>query len=170
MEEASIKEAFTTFMEEHPDGTMVPKTFGEMMKKALPNINADKLLKHVFRVYDTNKDGYIDFIEFMVIYHIMAEGTPEAVLGKIFSVFDINNDLTISRKEMARLVKDMNCLIKEDNPSAQPSDELAKLAFTEMDQDQDGKITKQEFVAACLARQQISKMLALKIINIFVED
>ena len=34
--------------------------------QALPKKDASKMEKHVFRVYDTNQDGFIDFIEFMV--------------------------------------------------------------------------------------------------------
>lgn len=64
---------------------------------------------------------YIDFVEFMVIFYIMADGTAEEVenrltfssvlkyflkvLGKIFRVFDVNSDGNISNKEMKRLVK-----------------------------------------------------------------
>ena len=28
--------------------------------------------KHVFRIYDMNHDGYIDFIEFMVVFHVLS--------------------------------------------------------------------------------------------------
>ena len=28
--------------------------------------------KHIFRIYDTNKDGHIDFIEFMVVFHVLS--------------------------------------------------------------------------------------------------
>ena len=59
----------------------------------------------MFRVYDANNDGYIDFPEFMIIYFIMNEGTPQEVLSKIFRVFDVNNDGSISLKEMKRLIK-----------------------------------------------------------------
>ena len=34
--------------------------------QALPKKDASKMEKHVFRVYDTNGDGFIDFVEFMV--------------------------------------------------------------------------------------------------------
>ena len=39
-----------------------------------------------------------------------------------------------------------------------------------MDADQDGKVTSAEFIAACLGQEEFSKMLALKVIDIFVED
>ena len=36
---------------------------------------------------------------------IMNEGTPEEVLGKIFRVFDVNGDGSITMKEMTKLIK-----------------------------------------------------------------
>merc|ERR1712088_512602 len=106
------------------------------MAKAMPKKDASKMEKHVFRIYDSNNDGYIEFI---VIFHIMSDGSPEEVLGKIFRVFDVNSDGTINAKEMKRLIKDMYGLIKADDPEAQ-------------------------------SQELISKMLALKVIDIFVEE
>eukprot|EP00091_Calanus_sinicus_P025581 TRINITY_DN9824_c0_g1_i2.p1 TRINITY_DN9824_c0_g1~~TRINITY_DN9824_c0_g1_i2.p1 ORF type:complete len:131 (+),score=58.03 TRINITY_DN9824_c0_g1_i2:435-827(+) len=126
--------------------------------------------KHVFRVYDTNNDGYIDFVEFMVIFYIMSDGTPEEVLGKIFRVFDVNSDGTITKKELTRLIKDMYGLLKTEDPNIAAKDLIAKSAFAEMDKDEDGKISLDEFVTACLSQEEFTKMLAIKVIDIFVED
>jgi len=170
LEPMQVREAFNAFVEEHPKGKMKPKDFSEMMTKAMPKKDASKMQKHVFRIYDSNNDGYIDFIEFMLIFHIMSDGTPEEVLGKIFRVFDVNSDGSITKKEMTRLVKDMYGLIKAEDPTAQSEALIAKSAFTEMDADGDGKITMEEFISACLSQDELSKLLALKIIDIFVEE
>merc|ERR1712172_54515 len=92
LDEVQIREAFKSFMNDHPKGTMKPADFNQMIKRALPSVDPAKLEKHVFRVYDTNNDGVIDFIEFMVVYHVMSDGTPD--------------------EEMGRLVKDMYALIR----------------------------------------------------------
>merc|ERR1712212_139459 len=149
-----VKEQFEAFKTEHPNGKMKRKDFKEMMSKALPKKDANKMEKHVFRIYDSNDDGYIDFVEFMVVFYIMSDGTPTEVLQKIFRVFDVNSDGTITKKELSRLTKDM----------------IAQSAFKEMDKDDDGKISMDELVDACLGQEKFSKMLALKIIDIFVED
>merc|ERR1711892_1272460 len=138
---AQVKEAFDAFVTEHPNGRMKPKDFKTMMSQALPKKDAGKMEKHVFRAYDTNNDGYIDFVEFMVIFYIMSDGAPEDVLGKIFRVFDVNSDGTITKKELTRLIKD-----------------------------EDGKVSLDEFVTACLSQEEFTKMLAIKVIDIFVED
>ena len=64
--------------------------------------------KHMFRVYDANDDGHVDFVEFMVssslshqtpfifiqmIFYIMNDGSAEEVLARIFRVFDVNRSL-----------------------------------------------------------------------------
>ena len=126
--------------------------------------------KHVFRVYDTNNDGFIDFVEFMVIFYIMSDGSPEEVLEKIFRVFDLNSDGSISNKEMERLVKDMYKLLKTDDPAIAAKDMISKSAFAEMDKNEDGKVTLEEFRTACLGREEFSKMLAVKVIDIFVDE
>merc|ERR1711936_1342173 len=100
LDAAQVKEAFDSWVAEHPNGKMKPKDFREMMSKALPKKDAGKMEKHVFRIYDSNNDGYIDFPEFMIVFYIMSDGTPEEVLGKIFRVFYVNSDNSITKKEL----------------------------------------------------------------------
>merc|ERR1719346_594828 len=132
MEKEEVKKAFDAFVAEHPNGKMKPKDFRTMMSQAMPKKDASKMEKHVFRVYDSNNDGYIDFVEFMVIFYIMSDGTPEEVLTKIFRVFDVNSDGTITKKELKRLIKDMYGLLVADGAENKSQDMLTSGAFKEM--------------------------------------
>ena len=49
---------------------LAKKIIALSVSKALPKKDASKMEKHVFRVYDTNADGFIDFVEFMVSFII----------------------------------------------------------------------------------------------------
>ena len=124
----------------------------------------------MFRMYDSDDDGFIDFTEFMLVFHIMSDGAPEEVLTKIFRVFDVNGDGVISIKEMDKLIKDMYGLLKTEDPNIAAKKLLAKTAFAEMDTNEDGKVSQEEFVKACMGQEEISKMITLKIIEIFVDD
>merc|ERR1711936_1072297 len=156
LERKQVEEHFNAFVSEHPDGRMGKKAFKEMMSKALPKKDAAKMDKHVFRVYDSNGDGCIDFVEFMVVYYVMADGSPEEVLLKIFRIFDINCDGVISKAELTRLVKDMYGMIREERPES-----ATKEIFAEMDKDTDGKISTEEFITACMEQEEFSRILAL---------
>ena len=87
------------------------------MSSALPKKDADKIEKHAFRIYD--------LIEFMVVFFILSDRNHKEVLSKIFRLFDINSDGSISKKEMKKLVKAMYGLLKTDNPCLSTSDNLA---------------------------------------------
>ena len=82
-----------------------------LVVQTLPGQDATCMQKHIFRCYDENENGYIDFVEFMVslqlaqninsvyfffqlVFHIMSDGTAEEALKRIFRVFDINGVIT----------------------------------------------------------------------------
>merc|ERR1712088_835144 len=133
----------------------------------------------IFRMYDSNKDGHIDFREFMIVLYIMSNGSPEENLKQIFRVFDINNDGTITLKELQKIVRDLflvyavngdKAVINETNADKASQEVLVKTAFKEMDENHDGKISQLEFVEACMTQKKFSTMLTLKIIDVFLAD
>ena len=87
-----------------------------VMFQVIPDSDGDKMKEHIFRVFDKNGDGSIDFSEFMVskrsrqrlnissrylmiynivqmVFHIMQRGTPQQILSKLFHTFDINGQI-----------------------------------------------------------------------------
>merc|ERR1712117_447599 len=70
------------FLRDYPSGNMDRKDFKKFIKIALPKINADKMEKNLFRMYDTNMDGVISMEEFLIFYHICSDGSPEQNLMK----------------------------------------------------------------------------------------
>ena len=170
MSRQQVKNAFSHFITENPDGRISHKAFKEMLQTALVDADADKMESHVFRIYDLNNDGYIDFVEFMIIFSIMAGGTPAEILAKIFRLFDVNSDGLISWEEMERLVTDMYGLIKRNNPSILAVELIKSSVFTEMDRDKDGKVTQEEFITACEAEEDFSKLLSKTALDIFFEE
>jgi len=170
MTKAQVETQYQSFLKMHPDGRISKKSFHTMMKECYPGADTEKLEKHIFRMYDSNKDGHIDFREFMIVLYIMSNGTPEENLKQIFRVFDINNDGKITLKELQKIVRDLFLLINESNADKASQEVLVKSAFNEMDENHDGKISQSEFVEACMAQKKFSTMLTLKIIDVFITD
>merc|ERR1711944_109449 len=167
-----IDQHYDNFLSKYPDGKISRRGFADMMKECFPSRDTTQLESHIFRMYDSNGDGYVDFREFMIVLYVMSHGTPEENLKKIFQVFDINNDGTVSQKELDRVVKDLFQSFKKTKDDADEivnnEENLAKEAFKEMDVNIDGKITQEEFIHACLSRETLSTMLALKVIDLFL--
>ena len=182
-----VKQQFDQFLQKHPDGKISKKQFKSMMTLCHPKAKPEKLEDHIFPMFDFNRDGSIDFQEFMIVLYIMSNGTPEENLAQIFRIFDDNKDGTISEQEMERIVRDLYCLFDAAEKKTQDkatkknkslmkaeSKEFAMKAFKEMDVDSDGKVTEQEFITACLAQnvgsENVSSKLALGIIDVFVTE
>jgi len=166
-----VEQQYKNFLHQYPNGKITRSSFKELMRKCYPAANLIKLEKHIFRMYDTNNDNHIDFREFMMVLYILSKGTPEQNLEQIFRIFDINNDHEISRSEMKKIVKDLFALLSsKEQQTAETDAKMADDAFTEMDVDKDGKVTKEEFIQACLSHEKISSMLALKITDIFIPE
>eukprot|EP00090_Calanus_glacialis_P029491 TRINITY_DN47312_c0_g1_i1.p1 TRINITY_DN47312_c0_g1~~TRINITY_DN47312_c0_g1_i1.p1 ORF type:complete len:193 (+),score=65.41 TRINITY_DN47312_c0_g1_i1:184-762(+) len=169
MKEEEVKEHYENFITNHPKGKMDKSSFTEMMNLCYPDSNKDNIQKHIFRMYDSNMDGIIDFREFMLVVYIMSSGTPEENLKQIFKLLDINSDGSVSIGEFKRVIRDMFLLTNEKEVDSSIQELLAEKAFIEMDSDSDGKVTLEEFIAACLSQKKFSTMLTSKIIDVFVD-
>ncbi|CAD1468744.1 unnamed protein product, partial [Heterotrigona itama] len=72
-DEATIKEwykgfkiqatnrCFLTLQQDCPNGRLTPAKFVDMYKMFFPSGNAEEFCDHVFRTFDMDKNGYIDF-------------------------------------------------------------------------------------------------------------
>lgn len=169
LKEEEVKEHYENFITNHPKGKMDKSSFTEMMNLCYPDSDKDNIQKHIFRMYDSNKDGIIDFREFMFVVYIMSSGTPEENLKQIFKLLDINSDGSVSIGEFKRVIRDMFLLTNEREVDSSIQELLAEKAFIEMDSDSDGKVTLEEFIKACLSQKKFSTMLTLKIIDVFTD-
>ena len=164
-----VQKHHDSFIAEHSDGKITKSDFKRMMEACFPGADSGKLQSHIFRMYDTNDDGHIDFREFMIVLYVLSNGSPEDNLKQLFRIFDIDSDGAVSPKELERIVKALFHLFKKpDDPDKAEQEQMARDAFKEMDTNDDGRVTKEEFVKACMAQETISKLLALKVIDVFI--
>ena len=105
----------------------------------------------------------------MLLVYILSRGTPEENLEQIFKLLDENNSGEISVKEFKQVVHDMFLLANVENIAKSVQELLVEKAFIEMDKNDDGKVTLEEFIEACLGEKKFSKMLTVKLIDVFVE-
>ena len=90
------------FLEDCPDGELTKTQFVEMYTKIFPGGNAEKFSENVFRTFDTDRSGTIDFREFMLALHVTSAGTPEEKLQWAFRMYDVDGNGEIDFNEMKR--------------------------------------------------------------------
>ena len=169
IETHKIRAECQNFLKDHPRGNMNRRDFRKFLKIALPKIDVKKMEENLFRMYDTNMDGIISMQEFLIVYHIFSEGTPEENLSKIFRIFDVDNNGVISKSELRKLVLDMSGIMKRSqNPNlAVTEDDITDSTWLEMDRDRDGSVTRDEFISSVLNHKKFSKLLAMQVIDLF---
>lgn len=161
-DEATIREWYRGFKADCPDGRLTPKAFMTIYSKCFPTGNANDFCDHVFRTFDTDKNGFIDFKEFLLAIDVTSSGCPEEKLNWAFSMYDVDGNGWIDLTEMTRIVKSIYNMMgpnqvamdKYESPEAR-----AEGIFRRMDVNSDGKVTRQEFVRCCLEDQKLIELL-----------
>jgi len=167
LQREKLLEKYKRFLRKHPSGKLDFSGMKTMLSESLPEADTSGLAEHVWRIYDTNLDGEIDFREFMLALSVMSKGTAEDNLRQIFRLFDVNSDGRLEREELSRVVFELRKVV-----GRMEEEDLVQTAFNEMDANMDGSISLEEFVSACLKQNQgsASKTLALTVVEIFVEN
>merc|ERR1711973_665518 len=101
MDKTDIEEWYEGFKRDCPSGELNKAKFVAMYSKMFPRGNAEAFAENIFRTFDTNKNGTVDFREFML-------GTQEDKRGKaeeLFSKMDQNADGTVSQDQFVAVCK-----------------------------------------------------------------
>merc|ERR1712004_892880 len=103
-DEGTIKEWYKGFKQDCPDGKLTPDAFMKIYSKCFPAGSAGQFCDHVFRTFDMDKNGFVDFKEFLLAIDVTSTGTPEEKLQWAFSMYDVDGNGWIDLAEMTRIV------------------------------------------------------------------
>lgn len=76
-----------------------------MYSTFFPAGNPDQFCEHVFRSFDKDNSGKIDFKEFLLAINITSGGNPSQKLNWAFAMYDIDGNGTIEKDEMVEIIK-----------------------------------------------------------------
>jgi len=156
-----IEQWHQAFLRDCPSGKLSSRQFTEVYKKFYPEHEAEKYSSQVFRTFDIDNNGYIDFVEFLLAVNINSNGDVKDKLGLAFDIYDINANGQIDKKEMTKVITAIYDLLGEENRKGENSpDNRVKKIMEKLDINDDKNISRDEFVEGCLHDDYLRQLLA----------
>lgn len=103
-----IRQWHAAFLRDCPHGKLSSRQFTEVYKKFYPEFEAEKYSSQVFRTFDMDNNGYIDFVEFLLAVNVNSNGDIRDKLGLAFDIYDMNSNGQVRERRDGGIMRVFN--------------------------------------------------------------
>ncbi|XP_034275398.1 recoverin [Pantherophis guttatus] len=155
---------YEAFKKQCPDGRIGKAEFEKIYSTFFPNSDPKVYARHVFRSFDTNDDGTLDFREYIIALHLTSSGKTDLKLEWAFSLFDVDRSGEISKNEVLEIIAAIFKMIPPEEQKALPDDEntpqkRADKLWAYFGKGDADKIAEKEFIEGVMKNDAIMRLI-----------
>uniref|UniRef100_A0A3P8QKD8 EF-hand domain-containing protein n=1 Tax=Astatotilapia calliptera TaxID=8154 RepID=A0A3P8QKD8_ASTCA len=132
---------YKKFMTECPSGQLTLHEFKQFFGLRGLDPEANAYIEQMFRTFDMNKDGYIDFMEYVAALSLVMRGKMEHKLRWYFKLYDVDGNGCIDRHELLNIIKAIRAINGNENQETS-AEEFTNRVFDRIDINGDGRNDK----------------------------
>uniref|UniRef100_A0A8D2LU80 EF-hand domain-containing protein n=1 Tax=Varanus komodoensis TaxID=61221 RepID=A0A8D2LU80_VARKO len=139
---------YKKFMTECPSGQLTEHEFKQFFGLRGLDPEASQYIEQMFHTFDMNKDGYIDFMEYVAALSLVLRGKMEQKLRWYFKLYDVDGNGCIDRHELLSIIQAREGAIRAINgcDHETSAEEFTNRVFSRIDVNGDGELSLEEFV------------------------
>uniref|UniRef100_A0A8C3TBY3 EF-hand domain-containing protein n=1 Tax=Chelydra serpentina TaxID=8475 RepID=A0A8C3TBY3_CHESE len=138
LQAVEIHHWYKKFMTECPSGQLTEHEFKQFFGLRGLDPAANEYIEQMFRTFDMNKDGYIDFMEYVAALSLVLRGKMEQKLRWYFKLYDVDGNGCIDRHELLNIIKAIRAINGCDYETS--AEEFTNRVFNKIDVNGDGEI------------------------------
>ncbi|KAI1885837.1 hypothetical protein AGOR_G00207890 [Albula goreensis] len=156
--ETELCQWYENFQKQCPTGLITPQEFENIYARFFPDSETKSYAHHVFRSFDTNDDGTLDFKEYIIALHMTSSGQMSRKLEWAFSLFDVDKNGYITKSEVGDICQALFKLIPAEDQAKLPEDEntaekRAEKLWNYFDKGDNEKLAEGEFIKGVLENE-----------------
>lgn len=143
-----VQHSCRKFLAQYPTAVLNVEQFTLLLSNAERPDAAGPYARHVFRTFNTSEDKEVHLEELLCALSIFKrEGEHcERKLQWAFELFDADNNKYITRKDVFEILGAFLEMLEKEEWSGETPDKLADMVLGALDTNNDGKITRTEFI------------------------
>ncbi|XP_034971774.1 guanylyl cyclase-activating protein 3 [Zootoca vivipara] len=148
---------YAKFMKECPSGQLSMYECKKLLGLDNPTDQANTYVETVFNIFDSNKDGFIDFLEFIAAINLVIRGKIDQKLKWYFKLYDADGNGTIDKKELLSIFTAIQAI--NGNQELTP-EEFTNMVFQKIDVNNDGELSLEEFINGVESDENLLEMIS----------
>ncbi|XP_073327633.1 guanylyl cyclase inhibitory protein [Pagrus major] len=157
-----LYEWFRKFINECPSGLITLHEFQRHFCNGTVGSESAEYAEQIFRTLDSNRDGVVDFREYVMAISMLIDGSAVEKLQWSFRLYDKDSDGAITREEMLEIMQavyKMSVAAALTKANSLTAEECTNRIFVRLDKDNNAIISLEEFIEGALDDDWIREML-----------